>query len=223
MGAYNHNNPSNRIRARRLLDQMMPRALDQAGAKAGFEPNEASELFKALQPHIRMECLDGVHVYRTRLGGWHADITLKGLPAGLPRVLGTPAAFPCSSREEAENSALAILALIVGLARENDLKGPPGEAAEAAFAFEGVVLRVPIAMLEALKEKAGLPDEEYVLARLSEIRQELTDRPWLDLDVAESLGPEAMTRLHAVAAMALLAGIPRWPLPEDLPPIRNRH
>lgn len=225
MGEYNHSNPTNRIRARRLLEQMMPRALEQASAKKGFEPGDASDLFKALRPYIRTEILEGVHVYRTRLGGWHADVVLKDvLPLGLPRILGTATALPCATRSEAEQSAVAILAVLIGLARENERKGEPQKPGDAVFMLDDLSLRIPIAMLEELVATIGMPDTEYVLKRLSEIRQELTDRPKLDEAAVRRLDPEQMASLHAVAAMALLAGIPRWPQPEDAPPpLRTKH
>jgi len=218
LGDYSHSNPSNRIRARRLLETLMPRAMEMSQASEGFEPAEASDLFKALQPHLRMDSFQGVHIYPGKAGGWHADIVLSGLPTGLPSLLGTPSTFPCSTRGEAEHQALAMLAVMIGLARENDRSARRPEADVAVFEYEDLVLRVPILMLESIKATAGTPDQEYVAARLAEIRKELTDAPRLDMQAAMKLDDEGRARLYAVAAMALLAGFVRWPIPEDRPP-----
>ena len=219
MGNYNHNNPTNKMRARRLLASIMEEARKEAD-KGGFETGHASHLFENMARYLDEDKLDGIHIYPAPLGGWHTDLSFKDMPTGTPPVVGTPKAHPCKSREEAVDTAVQMLAAIIGDIRNKDDQDANGERT-AAFEIDSVTLYVPVDMLDEIRSAAGptgLPADDYVRSRLDETRKKFGGKRGIDADVMESLTHEQKMELHVVAAMALLAGFIRWPESMDMAP-----
>jgi hypothetical protein len=72
---------------------------------------------------FRLSDLDAVMVYEAQAGdppGWHGDVVMRRELLPLSDTLGTKTAHPCSTRVEAEAAALNSLAMIVGLAAQDD-------------------------------------------------------------------------------------------------------
>ncbi|MFG6080515.1 hypothetical protein ACEUZ9_001119 [Paracoccus litorisediminis] len=87
------------------------------GSAMAPEPgNRSSQQFTDL---LRAEHLHALVVYR-RGTGWYADLILRGLPVGIPTVLGTPASTPRKSRSEAEAEGRQILKSILCVIHENE-------------------------------------------------------------------------------------------------------
>lgn len=209
------------MRARQRLKSMMEQAKADALQEKEGQEFHSSNVFKALEPHLTLESFDGIHIYPGPVGGWHADLTLRGLPTGLPNVLGTPKAMPCSSREEAERMAGEMLATFVRLVTGRKHDKDSALAGNAAFSYDSVTLFIPLGLLAEIERVGGAPPEGYARKRLSEIRRELTDQPEIDGKVMESLSDEQVRRFQAVLALGLLSGISRWPETQDLPPPRK--
>lgn len=206
------------MRARTRLKALMARVKVGEFETEQIGEFDASEMFKAVEPHITADSFDGVHIYPAPAGGWHADITLKGLPPGLPPVLGTPVSMPCLTRGEAERTAERMLALFVRRISERDRSEDAVRSQRVPFEYDDVGVFVPREFLDAIAKKAGTPPEGLAKRRLAEIRAELTDRATIDEDVVRGFSPEQMGRFQTVLAIALLSGINRWPEPAPMPP-----
>lgn len=225
LSGYNPKNPANRLRARRNLEAMMKEIMAEPPKGDRFSEGEKSPLFESMAPHLKMERLDGLHIYPGPAGGWHADISFRDLPAGIPNVIGTPKALPCRTRDEAVEAAHAMLSMFIGMMLETEGKPSTAKSDNATFIYDGITLRIPIGMLEAIKEAAGEPMPDYVRQRLSEVREEFGGGPGiLDFAAVSALDRPRLLNLHAIAAMALLAGIHRWPETVDVgPPAKTQH
>ena len=227
---YKHSSPSNRLKARRLLVSMLPKAREAAKEDNWEQTREASHIFKGMIAHLKEENLDGVHIYPAPKGGWHADITLKNMPVGVPAVIGTPVAMPCNSRQEAVDHASSNLQMLLRLIDDRSVLGEI-DTENVPFHFDQVGLLVPRGLLEQLhshfleatktaQEKNDL--EQYTFRRLAEVSKKYGGDEGLRSELFESLSMRDRMEVLTVAAMALMFNIPRWPSNEDGPPRGSR-
>lgn len=101
------------------LKSWMPRLrakIDLSDTSESMEPT--SMIAQAITDRLTEKNFDAV-IIRESHGGWHADVLLKGLPAGIGNVLGTPEEEPLASRMEAEKAAVMILRGLLRIALEN--------------------------------------------------------------------------------------------------------
>jgi len=215
MSNYNYSNPSNKMRARKLLQELMPRARQRLQQGKGNLENAAlSHIAENMSRVLSVDKLDGIHIYPGPKGGWHADLTLKGMPPGYPTIMGTPKAMPCTSRENAVDQAIWILAAFLQTAADAETSA---KEMEAVFEFDSVALNVPVQLIEKMSSATEKPTLSYVRHRLDEIRQELgTDR--ITREFVERLDEKRKLGLMSVVLMALSVGIFRWPQTEDKGP-----
>lgn len=224
MGEYSYNNPTNKMRARRLLksyyDEAMEKAQQRNAKPDASDSMEASPLFQAVARHLTLENLDGLHIYPGPAGGWHADVTLRGMPAGVNEVLGTPKMMPCRTREEAVTAGKEILTMLIQIATSDLVKRDSTLPEDVApFLLDEVTIYLPLELLDKVKKTAGTPDDDYVRQRLTEVRQEIGGGHPITKAMVEALPREKFIALQALSAMALLAGVPRWPEIPDSGPV----
>lgn len=256
MAAYSPNNPSNRLRARRLLDRIVERAQQAIaeGPGAGGDPSvsaaerlvkkvgagnleeliEEAELGEGLGTddlqvemsghgeavfrYLTRENLEGLHIYPGEHGGWYADITMKDLPPGVPRVIGTPVAMPCATREEAVEQGMAMIEMVLNQIEAGKAdRGRDRSGDTIPFSYHGVELQIPLKLLEGLKELQH-PGEDYSMQRLEEIGTELFGGAYPTSEITRTFSTDQLARFMSVAGMALLAGVHRWPIPAAKPP-----
>lgn len=205
------------LEAARLLDKLKKEARPPENGRA----RAASALGEAAFRHMSIEKASGVHVYQGDRGGWFADITFDDMPAGVSPCLGTPTHHPLKTRDEAMAAARGLVELVMSLDLARDAAPPASELPDgmAAFLFHGAVVPLPIAMLDALRDQMPFkPDEEYVLDRLDQLTRLLGDPDEVDADKVAAAPPEFVKALIPVAAMALLAGVLRFPQFDEAAP-----
>lgn len=128
--------------------------------------------------------------------------------------------YPAKDREEALRQAIHLLASFMDPPRP---KGP-SDAVDAIFAFDSIELLIPAAVLRGLKASGmDIPTGVEVLEELAQLRAELAGDGPLSGDIMASLPKDALRRLQIVCALALLAGIPRYPEFEEAPPAASLH
>lgn len=211
---YSYKNPTNRIKAAQLLKRLLPLAKQQAEKVVdGIKP--ASNLGRATLEHYHLSKCVGVHVYQGAKGGWFADLEFKGLPLGVGNVIGTPSQLPLKDREEALQDAISLLASV--------LKNPEPrgsiKAVDSIFAFDDIEMTVPGEMLRVLKARIGdPPTAEEALIVLEKARFDFAQGGPLTREVVQSLPEDALRSIRYACAVALLAGLPRYPQYDEEPP-----
>jgi Uncharacterized protein conserved in bacteria len=215
---YDHSKFDNRRKAFFMLKKLLPEA-ERLAATFDLSGKSMTPIMDALSPHLHITRVAGVHIYKGDKGGWFFDIVFKDLPPGLPTIIGQPSSMPCETREEAEKAATNMLAALV---QQRDKPLPDQVEAEAVFQFDEVYIYIPTEIVASL-ERSGAPDLGYVRQRLAEIRKAFAGDGVMTKEVVDRLNDDQMTRLYAVVAMAVAAGIIRWPEPDEAPPRSRKH
>ena len=114
---YKHSNPQNRAKAASLLRQLKGQLVDVTGVRV----EALSNVYAASEAYWQLSKAAGVHLYQEG-GGWHADLEFKGLPHGIPRIVGTPE--PVATRAEAIESVVEMMSMCA----QRDNVPPPDPA-----------------------------------------------------------------------------------------------
>lgn len=174
--AYRHGNPQNRMRAAALLRQLKGQLVDVTGATVEAVSNTVAWS----EAYWQLSKASGVHVYHHD-GGWHADLTFKDLPQGIPTVIGTPAPLP--TRAEAIESVVGLMSIC---AQRDNVPPPAPEATMCWFRFDEHEVPIHPKLLADYVEQAKTlkTDPADIIADLEEIRTEIagdgpvTSRAW---------------------------------------------
>jgi hypothetical protein len=113
---------------RRRLRELLPWARAEARKDKEGRVVRGTALADAVYPYVIEKNFEALVIYRAPLGGWHADLLLKGCPPGVPNAMGSPVAQPFRTHEDAEGGARSLLVTAVRITMEN-----AKEAAEPAF------------------------------------------------------------------------------------------
>lgn len=203
------------MRARALLRKLLPDARKLLKEEGNYEITPESNVGENSIPHYKIDHCVGIHIYEGSKGGWFADLQFENLPPGIPPVFGTPVALPHRTRAEAMDTAVKILALVLA----NDRPTPSAEETEIVFPFDGVVVHLPAQSFGKLQDKMPvLPTREQALERLNAFRDEVCGGALLTHEAAQALPESLQARLLSVCAMAMLAGIVRFPEFTEAPP-----
>ncbi|WP_046866814.1 hypothetical protein [Microvirga massiliensis] len=169
--SYRHKDLDNRRMAKMLLQKLLPQAMETA-KEVSSDALETSALGGNTMKWLRLSQCTGVHVYQDAKGGWFADLTFAGLPAGVPDIIGTPVSLPKATREEALQEGIELLALVI--AHERKPQETPDEPI-AVFDFDKIALQIPSALIQQLNE-SGLEKlgHAHAMKRLDEIRTQMT-------------------------------------------------
>lgn len=216
---YDRNNRTNRRLAAKLLKELLPLAREEAKTiKDPFRPTTGVGE-TALRWYRTENCL-GVHVYQGDRGGWFADLQFDNLPLGVGDTIGTPVMYPAKDRQEALRQAVHFLASFMDPPQP---KVSP-DAVDVFFAFDEIELVVPAGLLRSFKDSGlEIPTGAEAFAELASIRAELAGGGPLTREIMASLPEISLHRLQIVCALALLAGIPRYPEFEEAPPAAGMH
>ncbi|MER2193581.1 hypothetical protein [Methylobacterium brachiatum] len=155
---YKHHNPQNRAKAASLLRQLKGQLVDVTGVQVEARTN----IFAAAEAYWQLSKAAGVHLYKVG-DGWHADLEFKGLPPGVPTIVGTPE--PVATRTEAIESVVGMMSICA----QRDSVPPPDPATGLRwFRFDDHEVPVDPGMLESFA--ARIPHVEF---DATHIRREL--------------------------------------------------
>jgi hypothetical protein len=212
--SYDYKNPTNRKVAAQLLKQLWPLAEEEARKQPGLMSPGSATGRASLGQFTAAKCT-GIHIYQGRLGGWFADLEFRDLPVGVGNVIGTPAQTPLASREQAIGTAVSILASCLNLPKPEG----PEDAIDAVFAFDDIEMAVPAEMLRMLRARIGeLPTADEARIVLEKARSDYAGGGPLTGEIAQGLSDDALKMIRFACAIALLAGLPRYPTYEEAPP-----
>ncbi|TXN34199.1 hypothetical protein FV232_23110 [Methylobacterium sp. WL30] len=163
---YRHRNPQNRMKAASLLRLLKGRLIDVSGVKVEVSSNATA----SAEAYWQLSKASGVHVYQEG-DGWHADLEFKGLPDGVPAMIGTPA--PVSTRAEAIESVVGTMSVC---AQRDAVQAPDTATVMRWFRFDDHEVPVHPKMLSDYIERAKAlgTDPADVLSDLDDIRIEIT-------------------------------------------------
>ncbi len=174
--AYKHGNPQNRMRAAALLRQLKGQLVDVTGSTVEAVSNTAA----SSEAYWQLKKASGVHVYQQD-GGWHADLEFKGLPEGIPTVIGTP--VPSSSRAGAIESVVGLMSIC---AQRDNVQPPAQETTLRWFRFDEheVPIHQKLVADYAEQQKTLQVDPADIIHELEVLRTEIagngpvTSRAW---------------------------------------------
>jgi hypothetical protein len=212
--SYNYKNPSNRMKAAQLLKKLLPLA-EQEAREQRAPLQAATAIGHATLRHYHISKCAGVHVYKGEKGGWFADLEFRGLPLGAGNIIGTPSQLPAKDREEAIGQAISMIASCMNAPAPAE----PADAVDSAFAFDEIEMAVPGELLRTIKAAfEELPTPQQAVALLEKVRSDFAAGGPLTGDVMRGLSKEDLRRVQFACAIALMAGLPRYPQYEEAPP-----
>lgn len=214
---YRYQNPENRIAARRNLRRLLPIA--EAKASEGKGTYEAASAHgDAMRQWVRIENAYGVHIYKTPLDGWIADIELKNVPDGFPKVIGTPVSMPLENRKDCERDAVGMLAMMIHNSSEKEPEAPT----ENVFIFHDLTIKLPhetiVKLSQARKFMTDVMPQNYVMQRLAEVSEKHGE---LSEEIMRNMSNKDRDEIVVVCALAMAERIPRWPPSEASSPKPN--
>ncbi|WP_143271939.1 hypothetical protein [Azospirillum brasilense] len=194
--------------AKRLLKPLLVKA--QVKVRAGERPAAAfgpDAVPAAMWPSLKRSNLAGVHIYRSGTG-WQADILLKTSAPGGGTIIGTDAAQGCSTREEAVEAAINMLATVILI--ETGQAASTAEAPSAddhlTFDLEGLPITLEPNFREAVPQAVrDIPTSEV---KQTLIRYLSADFPnGVTRDAFAALPPERRGSYVGLAAALLQRGV----------------
>lgn len=207
------------------LKSWMPRLrakIDLSDTSESMEP--ITMIAKAITDRLTEKNFDAVIIRESR-GGWRASVLLKGLPAGIGTVLGTPKEEPLASRMEAEKVAVVILRGLLRIALKNAraLHDRPKDDVRP-FALHRVTFLIPGKIVDKVARflddcgggYVGIADDHR--DELSRNLVRIFGSDCFDGEIWEAASEEDKRKVLANMTTLLIHGESRYPLrPEQAP------
>lgn len=224
MSGYDHKDPKNLRIAKEKLQKSLKRVNSELeNTTTTYEAMAYSDIGKALAPHLRKNSLKALHIYQGELGGWYADIELKGMPPGIPRIMGTPVALPFETREEAEAAGdMLLLTLLATILRKNETKN--SDAENAVLNFYDVSFPFPIEILRKFIHELGKPSDKRVSDAIRDMEELLVVNDEVVTSRLENADQALQQRIGINLMVILASDTFRWPESKEQPPQKQtRH
>ncbi|MCE6958734.1 hypothetical protein LAZ40_06695 [Cereibacter sphaeroides] len=216
-------------RGRRLLKEILPRI--RATARAEIRNPNPADIFsvtsrraQGIMDLVEERNLHALIVYR-RNDGWRADLTMEGLPVGVPCILGTIDAEPLADEASARRAGEFILSGIVKAIEERKVAArdmPPSQ--DRFFRLHGIDFRIPAQVLEPVAALMGqlaydpVEDRPQRVERLESVIAEMTGGAEFTGDLWDAAERQLQMRSLAAMAMLLIGGIFEYPDPPAMAP-----
>lgn len=193
--------------------------------QSGLQPT--SHMGGSVLQLIKTKNLDAIVVYENR-HGWYADVVLKGLPTGIPNVMGTPTSEPLATRDEAEKSAVQLLKTILRTAMENDIAHHdikrvdmrPFQLHNVTFDIPGEVVDKAKQIWDEIGSTGALGTAEDAQDRLKMNLADISGGDHFDEDAWNAASDDQRSNVLANMATLLVFGIAKHPdsiHPDDVP------
>lgn len=213
---YDHHNVKNA----RIAKERMQKALKRVKAAMATESEVDREtkigtgVAKALYPHIKKNSLKALHVYQGKMGGWYADVELKGLPPGVPKIMGTPSSTPWATKEEAEADGYTIVEAVLRIAAENE-ENKKEIIKQAVLEFYDVEFPMPLEVINDFIKDMGEPSRDHALDAIQELERLLVVNGKVVKERLSSLDQNLHQVVVSKIIIALAGGAFRWPKREE--------
>ena len=221
MSSFAYDTAENAKKAKMNFKRLLPQAKEEA-KKDAANIKTGSAIGEQILPWMTIDNVLGVHIYENEYGGWVTDIQLKEVPSGMSCVFGTPVAQPMETEEEAEKAGVYLLTTILS----NDSSPESRQIPEVIkFIYHDVVISLGQDLISKFKDSevgqhfSG--KQEYVMDKF----RELDEKHGVEMsaDQMDKLPKEEVQEIYVTVLMALLAGIPKWPQSEPVPPKSKLH
>ena len=196
---------------RKLLKRLLPelrREISLSSPEGALQPT--SLIGQTMMGRILLENLDAL-VLRRSAGGWHADVLLTGMPAGISNVMGTPEAHPLPDRDAALAAGTQILRQLCRLALENVQAARDMPVRDVRpFDLHGYTVEIPGEMVDKIGEvwtavgQALVPDAATARAQLTANLVRLMGEDRFDPEIFAALPEGEKSRLGINMATLLL-------------------
>lgn len=197
--AYNHRNPQNRARAVALLTHLKGQLVDVTGVTVEARSN----VFAAAEAYWQLSKASGVHLYQEG-GGWHADLEFRGLPAGIPTVVGTPTPVP--TRAQAIESVVEMMSIC---AQRDNVRPPDPGTGLRWFRFDEHEVPVDPGMLESYAARVAVVafGASDVLKELDILRTEIAGAGPVTSDAWAAAGDQTRYDACRMCCAAMAFGV----------------
>ncbi|NUB15918.1 hypothetical protein GAY28_27150 [Azospirillum brasilense] len=194
--------------AKRLLKPLLVKA--QVKVRSGKSPAAAfspGAVPPAMWSFLKRSNLSGVHIYHSG-AGWQADILFKTSVPGGGTIIGTDAAQGCSTREDAVEAAIDMLATVILIETGQAASAVESQSADdhLTFDLEGLPITLEPNFREAIPQAVrDIPTSEV---RQTLIRYLSADFPTgVTRDAFAALPPERRGSYVGLAAVLLQRGV----------------
>lgn len=206
--SYDHSTHENRLRASTLLQELKGKL-----SNVGTSTIDAKTMTAASSLEWwRLLKVEGVHVYQAD-DGWHADVTFKNLPPGVPTMMGSVGSY--QSQSAALKSAVRQLSI---LAVNDKLPLPPTQEGYRWFKFDNVEVPVNADLIAAFPER--LAAEGYTdfkaKGRLAWFRHQLADDKPMTAKIFQSLDQDDQNSIKIACAIALSFSVHQFSIEDGL-------
>lgn len=206
--SYNHSRHENHLRASALLQELKGKLRDVGTSTIDVKTMTAASSLE----WWRLSKVEGVHVYQAD-DGWHADVTFKNLPPGVPTMIGSPGSY--QSQSAALKGAVRQLSI---LAVNDKLPLPCTQEGFRWFKFDNVEVPVNAELIETFPER--LAAEGYTdfkaKGRLAWFRHQLADDKPMTAKIFQSLDQEDQNSIRIACAIALSLGVHQFSIEDGL-------
>ncbi|KQU00836.1 hypothetical protein ASG60_19600 [Methylobacterium sp. Leaf469] len=163
---YKHRHPQNRAKAASLLSRLKGELVNVTG----IQVEALSNVYAAAEAYWQLSKASGVHLYQEG-GGWHADLEFKGLPPGVPTIVGTPEPVP--TREEAIESVVGMMSMC---AQRDHVTPPDPTTGLRWFRFDDHQVPVDPGMLEHFVSRVPVVafDADHIRRELDLLRADIS-------------------------------------------------
>lgn len=202
---YKYSSLDNRRKAKRHLEKLLKEVADTPKS-LDMDFKAESALGKSSAYYMKLENVEGVHVYNEGPERWYADIVLKNVPDGISQVMGIPVKSPVATQQEAWNFAKMLLLML----RDTDNKYE--KPTNIVFELDHIGISIPMDIfntISKLKEKMPGFEPGYIEDLLYRARERFGGK--LTHEALNKSSSEDKSFLMMACTFALIAGLNRWP------------
>jgi hypothetical protein len=204
--AYKWKSLDNRRKAKRNLERLL-KEIASIPKSDSMHMEAMSGLAKAGRFFMRLENVEGVHIYAEGPERWYADVVFKDVPAGYSNMIGTPTKAPVRTQAEAEDYAKTMLIML------RDSPVPEERPDEIIFPFDNVSLPIPENLYRELVKARDAVGQEFSLEYITDLMERARARIGGPITVDRFNAASQDDRLFVLTAATLcsLSGHIRWP------------
>lgn len=193
--------------SRNILNNWLWTQAEQKAAEPSSKP-VLGDMGFAILPHLRRDRVKAAYIQRGKFGGYIGDIAFRDMPVGFPDMMGTAISNPVKSEDDARQTVISLLALVIW-AEQMDHTANPGKP---LFEFHDLTVSLSTEAMQGINEHFPVKSADLCdlsRGRLADMEQ-LFDGDYSAKKVA-SFDKKTECMFLAVIHNARHQGITRWP------------